>query len=937
MRGLNDIKMKPKLIGTFLILGLVPLLLVAAISINRATDSLMAESFSKLESVQAIKSNQISDFFDSRLLDAQILADLPQTIDAVKDLDGANTTAKERHGITGQALLDDVAYKATYNNYNPTFTKFIETYGYYDIFLICPEDGDVFYSACREADFGTELGRENTNLAFAWKKALQTGRPVMSEMEAYAPSAGAPAMFVAAPVRDRGEVIGVLAMQISNDEINAVMQERSGMGESGETYLVGSDKLMRSDSFLNPSGHSVEASFAGNVAKNGVDTDAVRNAIAGRSGSEVITDYNGNLVLSVYSPLTISDDISWICIAEIDLAEVRIPINSMRNSIIVIGVIFGLIIVLIGFLVASGISNPIQKITEAAQQIELGNLNDEIPIAQNDEIGILADVFRNMQDGLQNKADAAEAIAGGNLQIDIQVASNEDVLGNSMAKMRASLQDMQTDLQETIEQQKAGNIDDRCNPDKFSGAYSELLTGVNDVLESVICPLLKTSDILQQYAQGDLSNQMHQLPGKQAVLSSGLNNIQQNLRALIDAGVGLTKAAKEGDLETRGDTSMFSGGYLEIISGMNSTLDAVIEPIKEASVVLGQIADGDFSTKMTGNYNGDHNTMKKAINETVDSLNKILGQVNASVDQVSTGAQQVSDSSQSLSQGATQQAASMEEVSASVEEIGAQTKQNADSASEANQLVTHAGDSASVGSEHMQQMLVAMSEISDSSTQVQKIIKVIDEIAFQTNLLALNAAVEAARAGVHGKGFAVVAEEVRNLAQRSAKAASETTELIEGSVAKTENGGRIAQDTANALAEIVDGVTKVKDLIGEIDSASREQSTAISQISEVLIQIDQVTQSNSATSEESAATSEELAGQANQLYNMVSRFKLAQTRVSSGLDDVSTPLGFKDISHEVEQGMQKPTESGNQGDTTNGNEEISIDLAEMDDNEFGDF
>ena len=393
------------------------------------------------------------------------------------------------------------------------------------------------------------------------------------------------------------------------------------------------------------------------------------------------------------------------------------------------------------------------------------------------------------------------------------------------------------------------------------------------------------------------------------------------IKALIDDVSEMTKAAIGGQLDHRSDTDKHGGSFAMIIGGLNDTLDAVVEPIGAALSVLQAMEYGDLHTKMEGEYNGDYAVIKTTMNETIqnidnyiseisnvlteiakgnlnlsitadyrgdfvvikDSLNNIIttmsqvmGEISVSAEQVSSGARQVSDGSQTLSQGSTLQASSIEELTASIAEIAAQTKKNAVSAGQAHELASTVKVNAEQGNEQMQDMLSSMVAINDSSINISKIIKVIDDIAFQTNILALNAAVEAARAGQHGKGFAVVAEEVRNLAARSADAARETTELIEGSVRKVEAGTKIANETAAALNEIVSGIEKAADIVGEIASASNEQASAIAQVNKGVEQVSDVVQNNSATAEESAAASEELSGQAELLKQMVGRFQLNQ-------------------------------------------------------------
>lgn len=312
----------------------------------------------------------------------------------------------------------------------------------------------------------------------------------------------------------------------------------------------------------------------------------------------------------------------------------------------------------------------------------------------------------------------------------------------------------------------------------------------------------------------------------------------------------------------------------------------MIENIRNQAHAAERIAAGDLTVEVA--IRSEEDLLGQKLSELVYNNNEILSSIATASDQVAVGAKQVSDTSVQLSHGATEQASSVEELTASLEEIASQTELNAKNANKANELAENAKVNAVQGNAQMKDMLTAMEDINESSMNISKVIKVIDDIAFQTNILALNAAVEAARAGQHGKGFAVVADEVRNLAARSASAAKETTDMIEGSIKKAEGGTKIAKDTAEALSKIVDGVEKVATLVNDIAVASNEQAMGIQQINQGIMQVSNVVQTNSATSEESAAASEQLSGQASMLKETVSRFKLRKGQGAKGkLNEVS--------------------------------------------------
>ena len=523
------------------------------------------------------------------------------------------------------------------------------------------------------------------------------------------------------------------------------------------------------------------------------------------------------------------------------------------------------------------------SLVESNEILQKMAVNDYTLRVDRNSQGIFAEVgkaINQVQDRLLHLQGVANDISIGNLkELDIfrriGRRSDNDHLVPSFTKMMENIIEMVKDAEMLGQAAVEGNLSKRADASRHQGEFRKIIEGFNGTLDAVICPLNVAAEYVDRISKGDVPTKITE------IYKGDFNEIKNNLNQCIDAmnlliieANGLSKAAVEGKLSSRADLARHQGDFRKIVEGFNDTLDAIIDPINEAVLCMHRMSEGDLSVRVEGEYKGDHAVMKTSLNKALESIDEIIRQVSISTHQVAEGAQQISDATQGLSQGTTEQASSIEEITSSICQLSSQIKLNAENSNQANQLTLETRRSADSGNNQMQEMMTAMYEINDSSENIAKIIKVIDEIAFQTNLLALNAAVEAARAGKHGKGFAVVAEEVRNLAARSARAAKETSELIANSIKKTSNGASIATKTAEAFSGIVTMVTKVSDLIGEISAASNDQAQGISQVNTGLNQVDKVTQQSTANAEQCASAVEELSGQALQLNSMLKQFKL---------------------------------------------------------------
>ncbi|EPJ48386.1 MAG: hypothetical protein OFPI_29740 [Osedax symbiont Rs2] len=415
-------KLRHKLFIAFFAIGLIPALVLSMSALYISSDSLKSQAYNQLTSIRAIKKQQIESYFAEREGDLTMLSE--SILDQVT-----------------QSSSDELAAMAEVNHHY--FKKFIETYDYYDLFLINPQ-GDVFYSVTKEDDYQTNLRTgpySASGLGKLFKQVQREGGFHLSDFSPYAPSNNDPAAFVAMPLKVAGEGQMIVALQLSTEKIAAIMQQREGMGETGESYLVGQDKRMRSDSYLDPVNHSVKASFAGTVKENGVDTVAAVAALAGATDAKIIHDYNGNPVLSAYTPVNIQD-VRWALLVEIDEAEVMHPVRDLQWFVLIILICSIAVIVVLAYSVAFSITSPLggepQQMRLVTDKIASGDLSQEFS-EDVEHVGIYGAMSR-MSKSLQQ-------VIGSIAQVSNQLSSAAGQTSSTAEQSNVSLHEQQVNIE----------------------------------------------------------------------------------------------------------------------------------------------------------------------------------------------------------------------------------------------------------------------------------------------------------------------------------------------------------------------------------------------------------------------------------------------------------------------------------------------------------
>ncbi len=620
---MNNVKMRPKLMTFFLIVGIVPIVIVGWRSSKVATDSLMEKSFSQLEALREVKKSQIENFFMERFGDLEILAqseDIKLMYDQLMVHDkNQSVKADKSYDVKSDA------YDELYEDHGRYLDSYVKTYGYYDMFIICAKHGHVMYTQAKEDDLGENLGYgdlRDSHLAAMWKKVVSTDKAVLADFEPYAPSAGTPALFIGAPIRENGETVAVVALQVSLSAINGIMQERSGMGSTGETYLVGSDKLMRSDSYLDPTNHSVTTSFA-NPRKGSVDTEGATEALAGSSDSKVIIDYNGNPVLSSYTPVKVGDQ-TWALMAEIDEAEVKEPIYALLISICITGLIIALLIGILAYYIANEIAKPLMSVVEMVKSVAKGNLQTTIDIDQDDEIGILAHSMNNMVDRLKDivtsvKVSSLNVASGSN-----ELSSTAEQVAEGATEQAASAEQASASME-----QMTGNI--RQNADNASQTESIAVQAAKDA-EASGDAVKETVTAMRSIAEKitiveEIARQTNMLALNAAIEAARAGEHGKGFAVVADAVRKLAERSQQAASEISG-LSNSSVGMAEQAGAM---LDKIVPDIRRNAELVQEISAAST----------EQNSGAEQINSALQQLDKVI-QGNAS------GSEEIASTSEEL-------------------------------------------------------------------------------------------------------------------------------------------------------------------------------------------------------------------------------------------------------------------------------------------------